>query len=216
MEETDKITQFIAHYENHFNILVCENFDNNKKRNQKLTVIFFSTPFLSLHLPSPNQKNKQKLFHITGPLRRVPAGLPQLGVRAVAGPPEKRGLAGDRRQGAPARDAGHARPPQQGRQRRGVLPALPPAGPGALRRRRRRDRRRDERASPTAQGRGHDVCVGSDLLQLRSVRALRVVHGRERRGDRAQHCAGVAAGEEGWGEGEARETRERGKKELKN
>jgi hypothetical protein len=30
MEETDKITQFIAHYENHFNILVCENFDNNK------------------------------------------------------------------------------------------------------------------------------------------------------------------------------------------
>ena len=85
-------------------------------------MIFFSTLFLSLHLPSPNQKNKQKLFHITGPLRRVPAGLPQLGVRAVAGPPEKRGLARDRRQGAAARDAGHARPPQQGRRRRGVLP----------------------------------------------------------------------------------------------
>ena len=36
-----------------------ENFDNNKKRNQKLTVIFFSTPFLSLHLPSPNQKTNK-------------------------------------------------------------------------------------------------------------------------------------------------------------
>ena len=29
-EETNKITQFMAHYEDHFNILVCENFDNHK------------------------------------------------------------------------------------------------------------------------------------------------------------------------------------------
>ena len=28
--EMDKITQFLAHYEDHFSILVCENFDNNK------------------------------------------------------------------------------------------------------------------------------------------------------------------------------------------
>lgn len=28
--ETDKITQFLDYYENHFNILVCENFDNKK------------------------------------------------------------------------------------------------------------------------------------------------------------------------------------------
>jgi len=29
-DETNKITQFIAHYEDHFSILVCENFDNSK------------------------------------------------------------------------------------------------------------------------------------------------------------------------------------------
>ena len=28
--EMDKVTQFLAHYEDHFNILVCENFDNIK------------------------------------------------------------------------------------------------------------------------------------------------------------------------------------------
>jgi len=28
--EMDKVTQFLDHYEDHFNILVCENFDNIK------------------------------------------------------------------------------------------------------------------------------------------------------------------------------------------
>jgi len=37
--ETDKITQFMAHYEDHFNILVCENFDNIK-HNLKLESVF--------------------------------------------------------------------------------------------------------------------------------------------------------------------------------
>ena len=30
MDGTDNITQFLAHYEDHFNILVCENFHNNQ------------------------------------------------------------------------------------------------------------------------------------------------------------------------------------------
>ena len=37
--DTDKITQFLAHYEDHFNILVCENFDNIK-HSLKLETVF--------------------------------------------------------------------------------------------------------------------------------------------------------------------------------
>lgn len=42
MDNTDKITQFLAHYEDHFNILVCENFHNNK-HHLKQTAVFSTT-----------------------------------------------------------------------------------------------------------------------------------------------------------------------------
>jgi len=41
MDDTDTITQFLAHYEDHFNILVCENFHNNKHHLKQAAV--FST-----------------------------------------------------------------------------------------------------------------------------------------------------------------------------
>ena len=67
LDETDKITQFLVHYEDHFNILVCENFDNIKHRimletvfstaNKKVIELFIEEHFLLV------QQNYSKDFN---------------------------------------------------------------------------------------------------------------------------------------------------------